>query len=65
MSSTTVAQWCTSSTSECTVLVSADSVARAGAFLDYSGRMLARVTAGLAIGPAEADIALRDLCGSI
>ena len=37
--------------------VSADSVARAGAFLDYSGRMLARVTAGLAIGPAEADIA--------
>jgi hypothetical protein len=37
--------------------VSADSVARAGAFLDYAARMLSRVTAGLAIGQAEADAA--------
>jgi hypothetical protein len=37
--------------------VSADSVARAGAFLDYAARMLSRVTAGLALGQAEADAA--------
>jgi 5S rRNA maturation endonuclease (ribonuclease M5) len=39
------------------VSVSADSVARAGAFLDYAARMLDRVTAGLTIGQAEADAA--------
>jgi hypothetical protein len=38
--------------------VSADSVARAGGYLDYLAAMLDRVTAGLAIGQAEADAAL-------
>jgi hypothetical protein len=36
---------------------SADSVARAGAFLDYCGGMLDRVTGGLALTPAESDAA--------
>ena len=37
--------------------VSADAVARAGGYLDYLAGMLDRVTAGLAIGRAEADAA--------
>jgi hypothetical protein len=37
--------------------VSADAVVRAGGYLDYAGGMLDRVTAGLAIGRAEADAA--------
>jgi len=37
--------------------VSADSVARAGSYIDYSNAMLDRVTGGLAIGRAEADAA--------
>jgi hypothetical protein len=35
--------------------VSADAMARAGAFLDYAASMLDRVTAGLAVGEAEVD----------
>src|SRR5262249_35472365 len=38
--------------------VSADAVARAGGYLDYAAGMLDRVTAGLAIGQAEADAAV-------
>jgi hypothetical protein len=38
--------------------VSADSVARAGDYLDYASGMLNRVTAGLSIGRAEADAAV-------
>jgi hypothetical protein len=38
--------------------VTADSMARAGGCLDYLGAMLDRVTAGLAIGQAEADAAV-------
>ena len=43
--------------------VSADAMARAGAYLDYAADMLDRVTAGLALTEAEADAALiaRDL----
>jgi hypothetical protein len=37
--------------------VSSDSMARAGGYLDYLAAMLDRVTAGLAIGQAEADAA--------
>src|SRR5262249_39692079 len=37
--------------------VSADAMARAGGYLDYAASMLDRVTAGLAIGRAEADAA--------
>jgi Protein of unknown function (DUF3987) len=37
--------------------VSADALARAGGYLDYAANMLDRVTAGLAIGRAEADAA--------
>jgi putative DNA primase/helicase len=37
--------------------VSPDAVHRAGKYLDYAGAMLDRVTAGLAIGRAEADAA--------
>lgn len=40
-----------------TASVSADSVARAGGYIDYATGMLDRVTAGLAIGPAEGDAA--------
>jgi hypothetical protein len=40
------------------VSVSADAVARAGGYLDYTAAMLDRVTAGLAIGRAEADAAV-------
>ncbi len=36
-------------------IVSADAIARAGAYLDYAGDMLDRVTAGLAMTEAEAD----------
>jgi uncharacterized protein DUF3987 len=39
------------------VSVSADAMARAGGYLDYATGMLDRVTAGLAIGRAEADAA--------
>jgi hypothetical protein len=39
-------------------LVTADALARAGGYLDYLAAMLDRVTAGLAIGPAEADAAI-------
>lgn len=35
--------------------IGADAMARAGAYIDYLGGMLDRVTAGLAIGRAEAD----------
>jgi hypothetical protein len=38
-------------------VITADSVARAGGYLDYLAAMLDRVTAGLAIGRAEADAA--------
>ena len=38
--------------------VSADAMARAAGYLDYAAAMLDRVTAGLAIGPAEADAAM-------
>ena len=38
--------------------VSADAVARAGGYLDYAAGMLDRVTAGLALGQAEADAAV-------
>jgi hypothetical protein len=38
--------------------VIADSVVRAGGYLDYLAAMLDRVTAGLAIGRAEADAAV-------
>jgi hypothetical protein len=38
--------------------VSSDAVCRAGEYLDYAGTMLDRVTAGLAIGQAEADAAI-------
>ncbi len=38
--------------------VTADAVARAGGYLDYLAAMLDRVTAGLAIGRAEADAAM-------
>jgi hypothetical protein len=39
-------------------IVSADAIARAGAYLDYAGDMLDRVTAGLALTEAEADAAM-------
>lgn len=39
-------------------VITADSVARAGGYLDYLAAMLDRVTAGLAIGLAEADPAV-------
>jgi hypothetical protein len=38
--------------------VSADTVARAGAYLDYAGDMLDRITAGLALTESEADAAM-------
>lgn len=38
--------------------VSADAMARAGGYLDYAALMLDRVTAGLAVGPVEADTAV-------
>jgi len=38
--------------------VSADAMARAAGYLDYAAAMLDRVTAWLAIGPAEADAAM-------
>ena len=38
--------------------MSADAVARAGAYLDYAADMLDRVTAGLAVTEAEADAAM-------
>jgi hypothetical protein len=38
-------------------IVSADSLARAGAFLDYAAEMLERVLGGLAVGRAEVDAA--------
>jgi hypothetical protein len=38
--------------------ISADAVARAGGYIDYLGAMLDRITAGLAIGRAEADAAV-------
>jgi hypothetical protein len=38
--------------------VSADAMARAGRYLDYACKMFDRVTAGLAIEPAEADAAV-------
>jgi Protein of unknown function (DUF3987) len=40
------------------VSISADAMARAGGYLDYAAGMLDRVTAGLAIGRAEADAAV-------
>jgi hypothetical protein len=40
------------------VSISADAIARAGGYLDYAAGMLDRVTAGLAIGRAEADAAV-------
>lgn len=39
-------------------IVSADAVARAGAYLDYAADMLDRVTAGLALTESEADAAI-------
>jgi hypothetical protein len=38
--------------------VSADAIARAGAYLDYACDMLDRVTAGLALTEPEADAAM-------
>jgi len=38
--------------------VSPESVARAGGFLDYAGKMLDRVTAGLALTQADGDVAV-------
>jgi hypothetical protein len=50
--------WAARSGAEAQLLsVSRDAVCRAGKYLDYAGAMLDRITAGLAIGRAEADAA--------
>jgi hypothetical protein len=50
--------WAAEPTSAEPTSVSADAVARVGGYLDYAAGMLDRVTAGLAIGRAEADAAI-------